>query len=237
MFNLAKSLLPLPKELRGVLEQSPLCPFDSNAPEGLRIETADAVDQRLKLIQGHVLGGDSVNGMPEIHLDSADTTLQMPEISVSSPNDSPTKESHKKSETLLQQSVSTRSHATSLLRLLYIHMSLHPSTPTPYLISILIPLYVVMTQEVEPAELAHVEPDTFWLLAELWGEVGELAEDEGSQIWVAKFGQRLASADPELLDDLVSWSIIKSAFNELECICKCSVVKDLIQPFLTILSK
>ena len=83
-------------------------------------------------------------------------------------------------------------------------MSLHPSTPTLYLTSTLVPLYMAMIQEVEPAELAHVEPDTFWLFTELWGEASELVEDEGSQIWVAKFGHRLAWADPELSGDLVS---------------------------------
>ena len=209
MISLAKSLSPLPRELGGVLEQSASCPFDGSAPDGLRIDTADAVDRRLKLIQGHIHGVDSVNSVPEIRLGSADATLHMPQISVSSPIDSPTDDrARETSGTLLHHAILTRSHATSLLRLLYIHIALHPSTATHYLPSILVPLYVAMIQEVEPAELAHVEPDTFWLLTELWGEVGELAEDEGSQLWVAKFGQRLAWADPELSGDLVSGSTI-----------------------------
>jgi hypothetical protein len=205
LLSLAKSLSHLPPELDLLLEQSPLCPFDSNAPDGLRNEAADAVDLRVKLIQGHTQDTGTVNGTPEIRLGPADpTSLQMPQISVSSPIDSPTDDgSRKMSGTVLHPSVFTRSHATSLMRLLYIHMALHPSTPTPYLASVLVPLYVAMIQEVEPSELAHVEADTFWLFTELWGEVGELSEDEGSQVWVAKLGHRLAWADPELSGDLV----------------------------------
>ncbi|KAF8488788.1 regulator of Vps4 activity in the MVB pathway-domain-containing protein [Gautieria morchelliformis] len=204
LLGLAKALSHLPQELDRVLEQSPLCPFDSNAPDGLRIEEADALDQRLRLISGQVNGTSGVSGTPEIRLGPADpTSLQMPQISVSSPIHSPTDdEAHKTNGTVLHPSVLTRRHATSLMRLLYIHMALHPSAPTLYLTSILIPLYVAMLQEVEPAELAHIEPDAFWLFTELCGEVGELAENEGTQTWVAKFGQRLAWADPELHGDL-----------------------------------
>jgi hypothetical protein len=207
LLNLAKSLSSLPRDLDEELEASPLCPFDDNAPEGLRIENAGAVDKRLQIIRRHVAGADNTVGTPEIHLElPVDTSPpRTPQISVSSPTDSPVKGSApRKQGTILHSMASIRNHTTSLLRLLYIHMTLHPSAPTMYLTSLLIPLYVAMVQEIEPAELAHVEADSFWLLAELWGEVGELAESEGSQHWMVKFGRRLAWADPELWEDLVS---------------------------------
>ena len=203
LLNLAKSLSPLPRDLDEELDASPLCPLDDNAPEGLRIEVADAVDKRLQMIQRYIAGTDNTIRTPEIRLVPADaSSLRTPQISVSSPPNSPLDgTAHRKPGAILH---STRSHTTSLLRLLYIHTSLHPSTPTMYLTSLLIPLYVVMVQEIEPTELAHVEADSFWLLTELWGEVSELAEDEGSQEWIVKFGRRLSWADPELWDDLVS---------------------------------
>lgn len=215
LLSLAKSLSHLPQELNGLLEQSPLCPFDSNAPDGLRIHAAEAVDQRLRVLQGHAHDANTVNGTPEICIAPPDpNSLQMPQISVSSPIDSPIDDgSRKMTGTVLHPSVLTRNHATSLMRLLYIHMALHPSTPTPYFTSILVPLYVAMIQEVEPTELAHVEPDTFWLFTELWGEVGELAENEGTQIWVSKLGHRLAWADPELSGDLVRGFILRKIYS------------------------
>lgn len=60
-----------------------------------------------------------------------------------------------------------------------------------------------MIQEVEPADLAHVEADTFWLCSELWGEVSDLLEGDGIKQYITKFGERLAWADPSLSQDLV----------------------------------
>lgn len=83
-------------------------------------------------------------------------------------------------------------------------MALHSTASATYLSSVLVPLYVAMVQEVEPADLAHVEADTFWLSSELWGEVSDLAQGDGSKEWIAKLGERVLWADPNLYQDLVS---------------------------------
>ncbi|KAF8522218.1 regulator of Vps4 activity in the MVB pathway-domain-containing protein [Hysterangium stoloniferum] len=196
LLAMAKSLSTLPSELDVDIEASPLCPFDDNAPEGLKIHDADAVDDRLRLIQANMHGLPSPVGPPEIHVED----IQTPHILISLPNDSsPVLETSTSNSPLIL----IRGHASSLLRLMYIHVSLHSAASATYLTSVLVPLYMAMVQEIDPAELAHVEADTFWLLNELWGEVSDLTDTERSQHWVSKFGQRLAWADPNLHGDLV----------------------------------
>ncbi|KAF8580909.1 hypothetical protein K439DRAFT_1636664 [Ramaria rubella] len=203
--SLAKSLTTLPPELDVDLDLSPLCPFDEVAPEGLKIEVAGAVDERVRLIQEH--DSDANNGpnaASELRLKSANMpSLPMPQISVSSPTSVSKDDINPEASIRTIHSQITRNHTTSLLRLMYIHMALHPSASTVYLTSLVIPLYVTMIQEIEPAELAHVEADTFWLLTELWGDVGELVEDQEGRAWMSKFGQRLAWADAELSEYLM----------------------------------
>jgi hypothetical protein len=197
LFSMAKSLSTLPSELDAEIESSPLCPFDDSAPEGLKMHDSDAVDDRLRLIQAYVHDLPRSAGPPEIHVEH----VSMPDISISSPNDTSTFLEISTADTPL---ISIRGHASSLLRLMYIHVSLHSSASATYLTSVLVPLYTAMIQEIDPAELAHVEADTFWLLNELWGEVNDLTDTERSQLWVSKLGQRLARADPNLYSDLVS---------------------------------
>ncbi|KIJ34698.1 hypothetical protein M422DRAFT_35025 [Sphaerobolus stellatus SS14] len=192
LLNMAKALSNLPPELDSDLEPSGLCPLDDTAPDGLRIEEASAVDDRLRIIQGHVHGASKPDVPPEIHVEQADSG-EVP----SSANGRDSRASSAPSLVLI------RGHSTSLLRLIYIHMALHSTASETYLSSILIPLYVAMLQEVEVADLAHVEADTFWISSELWGEVSDLTQGDGSPAWIAKFGQRVAWADPNLFQDLV----------------------------------
>ena len=58
--------------------------------------------------------------------------------------------------------------------------------------------------EADPAELAHAEADAFWMFEKLLQEVSELEESEGGVVWMGKLKERLAMADNELLEDLVS---------------------------------
>ncbi len=61
-----------------------------------------------------------------------------------------------------------------------------------------------MNEEADPNELAHSEADTFWLFESLLREISELEEEDGGTLWMKRLGQRLATADPELHEDLVS---------------------------------
>lgn len=66
-----------------------------------------------------------------------------------------------------------------------------------------------MVQEIEPADLAHAEADTFWVLNELWADLGQLSVGEEVPRWLRTLGERLSWADPELDRELVR-SIILS---------------------------
>ena len=61
-----------------------------------------------------------------------------------------------------------------------------------------------MNEEADPSDLAHAEADTFWLFESLLREISELEEEEGGTLWMKRLGERLATADPELYEDLVS---------------------------------
>ena len=94
-------------------------------------------------------------------------------------------------------------HLSALLRILYVHGTLNPGILLPHVPSILVPLYTVLTQEVETEESAHAEADAFWLFEAMLGEFNEF-EDEQAKMWLHKFGERVAWADRNFFNFLVS---------------------------------
>jgi len=109
-----------------------------------------------------------------------------------------------------------KQHRSALLRLLYLHTLINPGNASPQVPSLLVLVYGVLNREIEPEDLAHVEADTFWLFEAMMGQFSELEDEEGGKVWMKKFGERLAWADGELFNDLVSFSEIAhplSAFN------------------------
>ena len=62
-------------------------------------------------------------------------------------------------------------------------------------------------REIEPADAAHAEADTFWLFEALIGELVELEEEEGGKVWMQRFSERLCAADGELTENLVTGPI------------------------------
>ncbi|KAI0093536.1 regulator of Vps4 activity in the MVB pathway-domain-containing protein [Irpex rosettiformis] len=93
-------------------------------------------------------------------------------------------------------------HASSLLRLLYVHSSLNPANRSPQIASLLIPLYSALIEEVDAEDAAHVEADAFWLFEAMVSEFSELEDAESGNLWMQKFSQRTAWADTELVEDL-----------------------------------
>jgi hypothetical protein len=131
-----------------------------------------------------------------------------PEISLSVPG-SPTSVHSGLSTTLLASRAYSSfgahpRHASSLLRLLYLHSSLNPAHRSPQIASLLVPLYSALAEEADPEDAAHVEADAFWLFEAMIGEFSELEDAEGGNLWMQKLGQRTAWADTELVEDLVS---------------------------------
>lgn len=188
-------------------EQSDACPLHEHAPSELRIAFGNTLDARLQLLQDASTVENSTDisftSTPEIRLDigSAPTSPQndsfdIPQRTLSlSVNIAPK---------VFRNVPAHYAHVSSLLRILFVHKSLHPGMHSPHIPSLLVPLYSVLNQEVEPADVAHIEADAFWLFEALLKEVSELEEEEGGTTWMRKFSDAVAAVDNELLDDLVS---------------------------------
>ncbi|KAF7363337.1 DUF292-domain-containing protein [Mycena sanguinolenta] len=204
LFNVSKQLSRIPISLlSGLQEESEhagLCPLDENASAEIKIPYANILDVRLKAIQDRDSAGSTA--IPEIRLDT-------PEISVSEPEP----------ETLAsrRQAVQPRTlvtskpypaqnthprHLTALFRILYLHSVINPGNHSPHIPALLVPLYSVLIQEVEPEDQSNAEADTFWLFEAMIGEFAELEDEEGGHLWMKKFGERLTWADRELAETL-----------------------------------
>jgi hypothetical protein len=185
-------------------------PLDGGAPEAIKIKCANNLDDRLRVLK-RSQDGPNTSGVPEIHLEGTpEIRLQtevddVPEISLSSAQDAADTASpvpkvlHSK---LLSTAGAHPRHTTSLIRLLFIHSSLHPASRAPHVASLLVPLYGALVQEIEPSELAHAEADTFWAFESFMAEFGDLQDEQEGSVWTLKFSQRLAWADDELFTNL-----------------------------------
>lgn len=191
LLNVASQLSRIQPGLFIDLEHEPpeppgLSPLDSASPQ-FRIYCASNLDTRVKLIRHDSDPPQPIpSSVPEIRLDSGNESVTTPLVLSKS-----------------RGSVSQK-HLSALLRLLYVHSSINPGNLSPHLPSLLVPLYSVLYQETDTAELAHVEADTFWLFEAIVGEFAELEDEEGGSLWMKKLGERLAWADPDLKVNLVS---------------------------------
>ncbi|TFY56460.1 hypothetical protein EVG20_g8917 [Dentipellis fragilis] len=202
-----KDLFRVPPNLFAGLEEEPeaftSCPVDTTASDDVKIRCASALDHRLQLI--HARDADnSSQTTPEIRIqDDADSN---PEISVTSPNSTASPGLNGSITLYPSKAFKTAGahpkHAAALVRLLYIHSCLNPAHKSPHMASLLIPLYSVLSQEIEPHDLAHVEADTFWAFEAMVSEFAELEDEEGGNQWMQKFSQRLQWADIELYNDM-----------------------------------
>ncbi|KAJ3935262.1 MAG: regulator of Vps4 activity in the MVB pathway-domain-containing protein [Lentinula lateritia] len=199
LVKVAKQLSGIPSDLFGGLQDEPessnLCPLDNSAPDGLKITYANNLSARLQIIQ-KTRHPDSSPSIPEIRLepDAPDDASEVSAISGSTvlhPSNAFGAQAHER-------------HTSALLRLLYLHSSVNPGNLSPHIPALLLPLYSVLNQEVEPDDLAHVEADTFWLFETMVGEFSELEDEEGGNMWMLKFSERLNWADSDLRDNLFS---------------------------------
>lgn len=204
-----KQLSRVPPSLFSALEDEPelydLCPLNDKARDDIKLACAGTLDSRLKTLQQHRDSQSLPSSItPEIHLEPDG----IPEISLSTPDGTPADEQSKPTTLLSSKTVKLgyahHRHSTSLLRLLYLHTSINPGSLSPHIPSLLVPLYSALNQEIEQDDATHVEADTFWLFEAMVGEFSELEDEEGGNIWMKKFSERLAWADVELSDSLVS---------------------------------
>jgi hypothetical protein len=220
LLNASKQLDRIPPNLFSGLEDEPesnnLCPLDDTAPNDIRIDFAIILDTRLRDIQDRGPNSNSTPSpfTPEIRVES--DPVETPDIALS-PTD-PTAQPSKVHKTLLQSKTygsinAHHKHLSALLRLLYLHSCINPGNHSPHIPSLLLPLYRVLLQEIDPQDLAHVEADTFWLFEAMIGEFSELEDEEGGSLWMKRFSERLAWADEELSLNLVKYTISRSGLN------------------------
>lgn len=211
-----KQLSQVPPNLYTLLEEDPewvgISPLDEDAPEESRIPYAYNLDKRLDAISQKDSGEVcDLNATPE-SCPGIDDIPATPEISVTAPED-PSDETPAAPTTLMASrsfgtaSNTSRKHVSALVRLLYVHSCLNPAHRSPYIASLLIPLYSVLNMEIEVQDVAHAEADTFWLFETVVSEFSPLedeAEGEGA-LWIKKLGDRVWWADSEFYTDLVSY--------------------------------
>jgi hypothetical protein len=213
VMEVAKQLSRVPPNLYVLLEEVPewvgISPLDEGASEQIRIHCAYNLDQRLDVISQMDSGsvGD-LNAIPEIRLEAEDIPAT-PEISVTAP-ENPSDETPAAPTTLVaSRSFGTASnanskHVSALVRLLYVHSCLNPAHRSPYIASLLIPLYSVLNMEIEAQDVAHAEADTFWLFEAMISEFSPLEDEAEGALWMSKLGDRVQWADSEFYTDLVS---------------------------------
>ncbi|KAJ7109261.1 regulator of Vps4 activity in the MVB pathway-domain-containing protein [Mycena epipterygia] len=209
LFTVSKQLSRIPVGLFSGLNDEPdhagLCPLDEIAPDEIKISYANNLDIRLKAIQNR--GSDlpsSAHAIPEIRLESEPDGT--PEISVSAPESFSGRRQGVPKTLVTSKPYNSGDahpkHLSAIFRLLYLHSMINPGNLSPHIPALLVPLYSVLNQEIESEDLAHVEADTFWLFEAMIGEFAELEDEEGGNLWMKRFGDRLVWADSELADIL-----------------------------------
>jgi hypothetical protein len=193
-----------------------LCPLDDSAPDEIKILCARNLDMRLAVLRHRDRSVPSSPATPEIRLESDE--LSQGETTLLSSKLRTIGNAHQK-------------HITALLRLLYLHVSINSGNLSPYIVSLLVPLYAVLNQEVEPEELVHAEADTFWLFEAMVGEFAELEDEDGGNLWMKNFSQRLAWVDDDLFTDLVGHKVQPTFAADANGILFCSKPKDWILLF------
>ena len=204
LVDISKQLSRIPSALFLYLDRAPdipnLCPLNDDAPDDIRIPYANSLELRLAVLQGEQKHGSVVT--PEIRIEGHDLSEDMGDgINA--------KDAHAKYTTILPSNayrlpgVHPR-HSSALLRILYLHATINPGVLSPHVPSLLIPLYAVLTQEVEPEHSAHVEADAFWLFETMLGEFVDFEDEQAVTTWLHKFGERVAWADKGLFDFLVN---------------------------------
>jgi hypothetical protein len=211
--EVTRQLSQVPPNLYAFLEDDPewirISPLDEDAPEEIRIPCAHDLDRRLNAINQKDTGGvGDMSATPEIRLE-ADDLPGTPEISVTAP-ENPSEETMATPTTLVVSrsfgtaSNTSRRHVSALVRLLYVHSCLNPAHRSPYIASLLIPLYSVLNMEIEAQDVAHAEADSFWLFEAMVSEFSPLEDEAEGALWMKKLGDRVWHADSEFYTDLVS---------------------------------
>lgn len=204
----AKDIESLPTPIRDAL----LHHGDSNhSPDGhlIAIRHGDAVSNRITQLKGRskVSNLPSESSIPSITLDNPPLSPEKAQTFSEQQSVSPT-------TVLLPSSLITNPTAVyedTILRLLYVHSSVHalhaqPMGPSPALAAIFAVVLDVALRAHNSASLdmVAIEAEVFWLVEAIVGKVMELLEpEEEKDSWAAKFSKMTRWADQDLWIDLV----------------------------------
>ncbi|KZT26280.1 hypothetical protein NEOLEDRAFT_1132315 [Neolentinus lepideus HHB14362 ss-1] len=202
LLKVYRELNRVPRSLFSSLEEESeppeFPPLEGAGPQNNRLSCLDNLNKRLRLIQAAENGDLSEKYTPEIRLESDDD--DEPSAVTVAP--------HQTASTTLFPSQpfnatpAPERHSSALLRLLYVHTRLNPAHRSPHIASLLLPVYTVLSCELDIQDLAHVEADTFWVFEAMVSEFSELEDEEGGGIWMQRLGERLAWADEDLAVNL-----------------------------------
>ncbi|KAF9053204.1 regulator of Vps4 activity in the MVB pathway-domain-containing protein [Panaeolus papilionaceus] len=193
-------------------ELSPLC---EQGPEGSRISVARALDDRVVVLQNKNKDKDhpAITAAPEIRLD------EVPGISLTSADETIDLNDGEGDATSAKTLLASRQcmfgtahpmHCSALLRLLYLHYCLNPGNVSPHSAAVLVPIYTVMVQELEPEDLAHAEADAFWVFESVMAELAGL-EDEGGEVYMRMLSERVSGIDFDYFVELQSLGLDPAA--------------------------
>lgn len=197
LLDISKQLSRIPSALFLHLDRAPdissFCPLYDDAPDDIKIHYANILELRLAVLRDEK--GESVM-IPEIRVEIHDSS------------DGNNAEDAKHTSILPSNAFHLPGvhpgHSSALLRILYLHATINPGVLSPHVPSLLIPLYAVLAQEIEPEHSAHIEADAFWLFEAMLGEFVEFEDEEAITTWLHKFAERVAWADSDLFDLLVN---------------------------------
>ncbi len=183
-------------------ETSLLCPLDDPYSGDDKITYGNSLQRRLQLLQsGKTDAVDEGSTIPEIRLEFEAASPESPLARTSSLS-----QRVQVPPVLVSKSLSDKAHPhhmAALARILYIHSAINPGNLSPHIPTLLLPIYSVMLEEIELADAAHVEADTFWLFEAIVGEFSELEDEQGGSTWMKKLSERLSWADIDLFESLV----------------------------------
>ncbi|KAF8628463.1 hypothetical protein AX15_003975 [Amanita polypyramis BW_CC] len=203
LLDISKQLFRIPSNLFIQLENAPdissFCPLDANAPDNIKIPCANNLELRLSMLQDEQ--------QESIPMATPEARTEMDASVEGNASGNPDITSQESRSTVWSSKAFGLSfvqprHLSALLRILYVHATINPGILSPHVPSLLVPLYTVLTQEVEPEESAHTEADAFWLFEAMLGEFNEFEDEQATNKWLHKFGERVAWVDRDFFNFL-----------------------------------
>jgi hypothetical protein len=203
ILQFSKDIEALPSSLRDSL----VTIYSSSSNSSINIKNHDAASNRLSQLRSRNRKDDVMDDLP------------MPSITLDDPKSDMLPESASSSTVLLSSATDLNNLITdTLLRVLYIHSTLHashslPMGPPPAMAAIFATVIGVVSAAragvngsltTQDASSSDIEAQVFWMVEAITGRVRDLLEGgEEGEVWTSKFSALVQWADMDLWNDLV----------------------------------